>query len=350
MLNAALGFVSPGFESGDLGYLSRTDAINYHVGTGYKWNDPTPYYRDIEVLGSYFASSDFGGNLTWRGLLGKIYYQFPNYHSFEWYYDYGFESVDNRRTRGGPLMLNLPAYEYGVNYYTDSRNDYIEEAYWYAYEGFDGFYHNLSLYLTMRPSSNVSITIGPGYTLHSNKAQWVDVFSDPNATLTYLKRYIFADLNYKEISAQIRLNWTFTPTLSIQMFVQPLFATGNYTNFKEFARPRSFDFNVFGKNGSFFADSTFSDGSRKIYLDPDGTGPAPMISMDHPNFSKVSLRGNAVLRWEYMPGSTLFFVWTQSRFDNDGIGNFEFRHSFDRLIDTRPDNIFMIKLTYWLGG
>jgi hypothetical protein len=350
MLNAALGFVSPGFESGDLGYLSRTDAINYHVGTGYKWNDPTPYYRDIEVLGSYFASSDFGGNLTWRGLWGKIYYQFPNYHSFEWYYDYGFESVDNRRTRGGPLMLNLPAYEYGVNYYTDSRNDYIEEAYWYAYEGFDGFYHNLSLYLTMRPSSNVSITIGPGYTLHSNKAQWVDVFSDPNATLTYLKRYIFADLNYKEISAQIRLNWTFIPTLSIQMFVQPLFATGNYTNFKEFARPRSFDFNVFGKNGSFFADSTFSDGSRKIYLDPDGTGPAPMISMDHPNFSKVSLRGNAVLRWEYMPGSTLFFVWTQSRFDNDGIGNFEFRHSFDRLIDTRPDNIFMIKLTYWLGG
>ncbi|MCX6121102.1 MAG: DUF5916 domain-containing protein [Ignavibacteriales bacterium] len=348
MLNAALGFVSPGFESGDLGYLSRTDAINYHVGTGYKWNDPTPYYRDIEVLGSYFASSDFGGNLTWRGLWGKIYYQFPNYHSFEWYYDYGFESVDNRRTRGGPLMLNLPAYEYGVNYYTDNRNDYIEEAYWYAYEGFDGFYHNLSLYLTMRPSSNVSITIGPGYTLHSNKAQWVDVFSDSYATATYGKRYIFADLHYKELSAQIRVNWTLSPTLSFQMFVQPLFASGDYTNFKELARPRSFDFNVFGQNGSLFADSSFSDGSRKIYLSAAGS-PLTM-SLDHPNFNRVSLRGNAVLRWEYMPGSTLFFVWTQSRYDNMLDGGFNMRNSFDRLGSSIADNIFMIKLTYWLGS
>ena len=213
MLNAALGFVSPGFESSDLGYLSRTDVVNYHVATGYKWNDPTLYYRNLEVYGSYFSSFDFGKNVTWRGLWGKIYYQFPHYHTLEFYYDYGFESVNNRQTRGGPLMLNLPAYEYGVNYYTDSRNDYIGEAYWYAYEGQNGFYHNLSLYLTMRPSSNVSITIGPGYSFNLEKAQWVDAFSDSYATLTYGKRYIFADLNYKELSAQIRVNWTIDSNL-----------------------------------------------------------------------------------------------------------------------------------------
>jgi hypothetical protein len=348
MLNAALGFVSPGFESGDLGYLSRTDAINYHAATGYKWNDPTLYYRFIEIYGSYFASSDFGGNVTCRGIWGRTNYQFPNYHTLGLYGDYGFESVSTSRTRGGPLMLNLPGYEYGLEFYTDSRNDYIEEAYWYAYEGKDGFYHNLSLYLTMRPSSNVSITIGPGYTFNPNKAQWVNAFLDPYATATYGKRYIYADMVYKELSAQIRINWTLSPTLSFQMFVQPLFATGDYTNFKEFARPRSFDFNIFGKNGSLFADSTFSDGSRKIYLGPAGS--TLMISMNHPNFSRVSLRGNAVLRWEYMPGSTLFFVWTQSRSDYDGMGNFEFHRSFNRLVDAKSDNIFMVKLTYWLGG
>ncbi len=134
------------------------------------------------------------------------------------------------------------------------------------------------------------------------------------------------------------------------MFVQPLFATGDYTNFKEFARPRSFDFNIFGQNGSLFADSTFSDGSRRIYLDPDGTGPAPMISMDHPNFNRVSLRGNAVLRWEYMPGSTLYLVWTQSRFDKITDGAFNMRNSFNRLSSSTPDNIFMLKLTYWIGS
>jgi hypothetical protein len=349
MLNAALGFTSPGFESGDLGFLSRTDVVNYHIATGYKWNDPTDYYRNIQVYGSYFSSFDFGGNVTWRGLWGRTNYQFTNYYNLNATYDYGFESVDNRKTRGGPLVLNLPAHEYGVEFYTDGRNNYIGEAYWYAYEGANGFYHNLNLYLTMRPSSNVSLTIGPGYAFNLEKAQWVDAFSDSYAIATYGKRYIFAELVYKELSAQIRVNWTLSPTLSFQMFVQPLFATGDYTNFKEFARPRSFDFNVFGQNGSTFADSTFSNGNRTVYLDPDGAGPAPMISLSHPNFSSVSLRGNAVLRWEYLPGSTLFFVWTQSRSDNDGIGNFEFRRSFDRLVDAKSDNIFMLKFTYWLG-
>jgi hypothetical protein len=107
---------------------------------------------------------------------------------------------------------------------------------------------------------------------------------------------------------------------------------------------------VFGKNGSMFADSTFNNGDRRIYLDPDGAGQAPVISMSHPNFNRVSLRGNAVLRWEYMPGSTLFFVWTQSRYDNMLDGGFNMRNSFDRLGSSIADNIFMIKLTYWLGS
>jgi hypothetical protein len=349
MLNAALGFISPGFESGDLGFISRTDVINYHIATGYKWNDPTQYYRDIQVYGSYFGNTDFDGNVTWRGLWGRVNYQFPNYQTLGVTYDYGFESMNNRRTRGGPLMLNLPAYEYGLEYYTDSRNDYIGEAYWYAYEGKDGFNHNLNLFLTMRPSSNVSITLGPGYSFMLGKAQWVDAFSDFYATTTYGKRYIFSDLNYKELSAQIRVNWTLSPTLSLQMFIQPLFAMGDYSNFKWFDRPQSFDFNVFGENGSLFTDSTKSNGSRVIYLDPDGGGPAPMISMDHPNFNKVSLRGNAVLRWEYMPGSTLYLVWTQSRSDNLTDGEFNMNNSFHRLGSSTPDNIFMLKLTYWLG-
>jgi hypothetical protein len=353
MLNSALGFVSPGFESGDLGYLTRTDVFNYHIATGYKWNEPTEYYRYLEQYLAYFASSDFKGNYTCRGIWGRTNYEFTNYITLGMYYDYIFERVDNQKTRGGPLMLKPDAYEYGFEFYTDNRNDYIGEIYWYAYEGKDATTHDLELYLTMRPSSNISISVGPGFAFNTSKSQWVESdnnpFTDALAVSTYGKRYIFADMNYKELSAQIRVNWTLSPTLSFQMFVQPLFATGDYTNFKEFARPRSFDFNVFGKNGSSFADSTFGDGSRKIYLDADGSGPAPVISMDHPNFSRVSLRGNAVLRWEYMPGSTLYFVWTQSRYNKVLDGTFNMKNSIDRLSDTSADNIFMIKLTYWLG-
>jgi len=67
------------------------------------------------------------------------------------------------------------------------------------------------------------------------------------------------------------------------------------------------------------------------------------------DFNFKSLRGNAVLRWEYLPGSVLYFVWTQTRSDTENIGEFKFKKSFDRLLDAHPDNIFLIKFTYWLN-
>ena len=65
------------------------------------------------------------------------------------------------------------------------------------------------------------------------------------------------------------------------------------------------------------------------------------------DFTFASLRGNAVVRWEYLPGSTLFLVWTQSRSASEDIGSFRLGESFDQLIGAKADNIFLVKLTYW---
>jgi hypothetical protein len=350
LLNAALGFISPGFESGDLGFLSRTDLINYHVGTGYKWNDPTPYYRYVNILGAVFGTYDFGGDVTCRGVWGGIDYELPSYDYFGLYYDYGFESFDDYRTRGGPKMLNPPCYEWNFNYSSDNRNKYVYGAYWYAYEGHNGFYHSITLSITMRPVSSVSVSFGPGYVLNSDLAHWIGNFDDPSAATTYGKRYIFSDLVYKELSAQLRVDWTLTPTLSFQLFAQPFLSSGNFSNFKELSRPRSFDFMVFGRDGSTITKNINSDGSIGSYdLDPDGSGHSA-LNISNPNFNFVSLRGNAVLRWEYRPGSTLYLVWTQGRSDYTANGTFNLSGSFDRLVSSKPDNIVMLKLTYWIGG
>lgn len=82
----------------------------------------------------------------------------------------------------------------------------------------------------------------------------------------------------------------------------------------------------------------FVDSTGSYEVDPDGAGPAEMLSFGKPDFNFKSLRGNAVLRWEYMPGSTLYFVWTQSRSDFEDVGDFRFGSS--------AENIFMIKATY----
>ena len=89
------------------------------------------------------------------------------------------------------------------------------------------------------------------------------------------------------------------------------------------------------------------DSLNSYEVDPDGPGPADVLTFGKPDFNFKSLRGNAVLRWEYMAGSTLYFVWTQSRSDFEDDGDFNFGASMGRMLQAPAENIFMVKLTYW---
>ncbi|HYX82738.1 MAG TPA: DUF5916 domain-containing protein, partial [Gemmatimonadales bacterium] len=142
-----------------------------------------------------------------------------------------------------------------------------------------------------------------------------------------------------------RLNWTYTPKLSLQLYAQPLISAGQYDYYQELVRPRSNAFARYGRdNGSTIA---YVDSTNTYTVDPDGVGPAQSLSFGNQDFNFKSLRGNAVLRWEYMPGSTLYLVWTQSRQDYESIGQFRFGPSLGRMVRAPADNIFMVKVTYW---
>jgi hypothetical protein len=169
-------------------------------------------------------------------------------------------------------------------------------------------------------------------------AQFVRSVGDPLATATYGRRYVFAQLEQTTLSAQLRLNVSFTPNLSLQTFVQPLVSSGNYTKFKELARPKSYEFNE------------YSGYDRTTGMaDPDGAGPAGPILVGNPNFNTKSLRGNAVLRWEFDPGSAFYLVWTQERTDEEDIGEFQFSRSMNRLLDAKARNIFLAKVSYYFN-
>lgn len=84
-------------------------------------------------------------------------------------------------------------------------------------------------------------------------------------------------------------------------------------------------------------------------MDPDGAGPARTFSFSNPDFTDTSLRGTAVLRWEYRPGSTLYFVWTQQRFGEDPDGEMGFGSALRAIGRNRATNVFQIKATYWIG-
>ena len=114
-------------------------------------------------------------------------------------------------------------------------------------------------------------------------------------------------------------------------------------------KSKGYEFLKYGENGSTIVNNTSPSGEITSYtLDPDGTGPASANTIGNPDFNYLSLRGSAVLRWEYLPGSALYFVWTQNRQDVEANGEFNFGNSMKNLFDLRADNIFLIKISYWL--
>jgi hypothetical protein len=139
--------------------------------------------------------------------------------------------------------------------------------------------------------------------------------------------------------------WTFTPKLSFQLYAQPLLASGRFDAFKELAAPRSFDFAVYGRH-----TGSVQRAGGSVTIDPDGNpGTSNTISFPEPNFSFGSLRGNAVLRWEYRPGSTLFLVWQQRREDASAFGDLRFSRDFSALLRAPGENVFAVKASFWLA-
>jgi len=343
LFNSGLGFMNPKFDVNDLGFQTRADVINGHIGTGYQWTNVTSWRKNANVLGAVFDSHDFDGNQVSSGIWAKNQIEFINNYSWNTSLAYNPQTVNNRRTRGGPLTLNRPGWEWNLYFDTDSKRKLF-----YFFESDNYFTQSGSMTYTFypgiewKPVSSLSVRFGPAYERVYEDAQYVTTVADPLATATYGQRYVFATLAQTTVSGQLRLNWAFTPRLCLQTFVQPLVSGGDYYGYKEVARPKTYDFNRYGQNGSTIDEHAVS-------VDPDGPGPAPAFVFDNPDFNLWSLRGNAVLRWEYMPGSTLFLVWTQNRSESDDSGSFDFRHSMTQLANAPANNIFLAKVTYYFS-
>ena len=208
----------------------------------------------------------------------------------------------------------------------------------------------MSLGATYRPSAQVSLSFSPSYSRAHNYAYYVTTVADPTATQFYGSRYVMSVLDQPVVSLDTRASFTFTPTMTLEVYVQPFFAAGRYTDFEEYVAPRSKDVAVFGRDRGTITPVRDTTGRVAQYtIDPDAAGPARPFTFDNPNFSSQSLRGNAVFRWEYRPGSVLYVAWTQSRAADAAFGTLDLVRDRDALFAARPDNIFLVKASWWLA-
>ena len=343
IFNVAIGAISPGFDCNDIGFqFSGFDVINWHLITGYAWLHPGNVFRQFWIAGGTFQNYDFGGNKTWEGCLIGANGQFLNYWGFDFMFAYNPDTLSKTLTRGGPMAVIPYGYQVNFSISSDSRKPIVLNTFTSVYNRpLEGYHWNASLSLRWKPKSNISISFGPGIYIRNSDIQWVTKRDDPFMVDTYGTRYIFAKIKQKTLFNEIRINWTFTPKLSLQLYLQPFMAIGKYSEFKELAKPRSFDYNIYGEGLS-----TITYSEDKYTVDPDGPGPAPAFSFWNPDFNFKSLRGTMVLRWEYLPGSTLYFVWTQNRADYSHPGQFSFWRDLESLFTAEGDNIFLIKISY----
>lgn len=345
-INASLGTASPGFEYNDLGSQWFADRINGHVVTGYRWYQPEGIFRRRSVYLAFIRNSDYENNIQREGFYSTVSLDFINYYSLGLTAFYNFEAVSTRLTRGGPKVIS-PRY-YSINFFTasDPRQNLIVEPFTgYSADELGSAEYYYGVDFRWKPNPQIDFSIGAEMARNIQETQWVGSFADPYAVNTYNRRYVFAELDQKTLSANIRLNWTFTPTISLQLYVQPLFAVGNYREFKELDRAASMDYNVFGENGSQISQAPEING---YIVDPDGSGPSSEFRFRNPDFNFKSFRGNLVLRWEVLPGSVFYLVWTNERQDFRDPGNFSFGRDFSNLWQEESDNVFIAKFSYWI--
>ncbi len=342
IFNAALGGISPGFEANDLGYQSRGDYVNTHLAAGYSWLHPGNLFRNAQLLGAMARSWDFGGHALMENYYVFAFGQFLNYWGGELDLGYVDAAFDREATRGGVLLRQPPGYWIQGHAFSDSRKQLVFSVFGEASRRRDGSWEiGIGPEWLWKPRSNISFSIEPEIEIVRSHRQWVANITDPWMTATYGTRHVFARLDEKILSAEMRLNWIFSPRISLQMFLQPLLAVGSYSDYKELAQPGSRCFHVYGSGGS-----TIFRGAGGFAVDPDGAGPAPSFTFADPDFNFKSLRGTVVFRWEYRPGSTLYFVWTQNRRDFANPGDFDFGRDVVDLVSAQGDNVFMLKATY----
>jgi hypothetical protein len=335
---------SPGFEINDLGFQGRTDYRTLAGILGRRIAEPRGVLRNHAYYAFGANGWNFNGDRHLTLLGGGANGSLLNLWSGGVEGAVQLASVDDRLTRGGPLARSAPEWRLNGSFGTDPRRELslnVNGQITGNDEGGAG--RTLGATADWRPSAAVRLRAGPSVTRTLATRQYVTAATDPGADHTFERRYVFADIDRTTVSLTTRLDWTFTPRLSLELYAQPFLAAGDFSHYKELAAAGSDRFDVYGTDRGTIS---VHDGVYTVRPDLD----APLFHFQDPAFNIRSLRGNAVLRWEYRPGSTLFLVWQQQRSGFEPLGDFAFRRDAGEILAAPATNVLMIKATYWLGS
>jgi hypothetical protein len=318
---------SAGFEVNDLGYLRRADQQVWSTWAGFFDRHQRKLYNRFQWNNNWWQYWTTGGLPQERAFATNVNVQFRN----NWAVHPGVTlgqlgtTYDDRAARGGPAIRQDPYFAPWMGINGDDRKTLVPYVWVNYFRGDAGHSSNLSLSpeLDLKIASRFNSSLSVNWSRNHSDAQWFGNFGPAGA-----KHYTFARLEQSTVGVTLRLNYTFTPNVSLQVYAQPFVSKGTYSDVRELsATPRA----------ALYADRYQPYGDTSVTNNPGG-------------FNYKAFNSNVVFRWEYRPGSSLFVVWSQGRQGSVGAeGHDNFVGDLRDLFGTRPQNTFLVKLAYWLN-
>lgn len=332
---------SPGFEINDIGYMTSTDTVTNYLWIDYREFKPGKLFRDYDISLLINHKSNFSWDQTGSGASLRGNFRFLNYWYITTSLSRTMERLSTTQLRGGPAVILPGNWSLSGSLSTDSRrNFFISLRGSTSYSDNKSTTYSISSTFSIRPSSRLSISLSPSYSDGFRQLQYLT-----KKTFGPDTRYILSRIDQTVLSLTLRLNYAIAPNLSLQLYSQPYISAGDYNEFKEVIDPRaeSYDdrWHIFSD-----LDSTYSNGYYNL-LPPDLPGEKFIIR--DPDFNFRQFRLNLVLRWEYLPGSTIFLVWTNGANDYSDAGRLNVGDDLKGLFGSPANNAFLIKVSYWFN-
>jgi hypothetical protein len=317
-VNGHLDRFSPSFRNSDMGFFfARPDKNEAGGGVFLYQPDPKWFIRSsmLNVYGGRQWNDDHLPTNGWNGINGSV-----NFTNF-WNVFIGLtrrpSQYDDVGSRGGPPILMSKASWVNISIDSDSRKQWGGGLRVFAFHNaFGGYSTQIEPNVRLQPSRQVVATVGVGLTSSLDDAQWIkNIDADGDAT----EDNVYGTLRRHEINITTRGTYSFTRDLTLEAYVQPFVAVGNYFDIRKLARPMSYEF-------------------------------TPVTLADDPDFNKKSVRGTIVLRWEYVRGSTLFMVWNLATSDEETRkGIYAPWRDLRGAFGAPATNTLAIKLSYWFA-
>lgn len=335
---------SPGLEFNDIGFMRSSDIIHHGSWVGYQIRDPFSIFNNFYLNSNYWMYWNFGGDLLSKHANINFNTQFKNKWGFNGSFTRNSENISMTHLRGGSSFTLPGSIDMNINVNSPQSKKVTFYAGTYLGLGDSRSYHGNEYWagITVRPFNSLSVSLDPSYSRSNNKLQYIKT-----ADLSSGSRYVFGSLDQKTVNFTFRVNFTINPELSVEYYGQPFISDGKYEQFKVVSNPNSDAFvdryHVFAAN-----EISYNKEDEEYYI-YETHGITEDYKIDNPNFNFRQFRSNLVIRWEYLPGSTLFLVWSQGRTSEAKNGDFSYRNDMRGLFHTFPHNVFLIKLSYWFS-